>query len=152
MLPQADTTGPESRGLVFPEGDIADPQMSNEATDGLAPSVFAIFRAQLERILAFFRQRAKKTRGEQPRVRIRVVLPRPGGTLQAQFTPRLFDPSLEYSTKWCCSVSPHPISTVVPFVVCRGRRAIFLHGTVHDGRKDQAFPRPSSSGAHDFVA
>ena len=44
------------RGLVFPEGDIADPQMSNKATDGLAPSVFAVFRAQLERILAFFRQ------------------------------------------------------------------------------------------------
>ena len=45
-----------------PEGDIADPQMSNEATDGLAPSVFAIFRAQLERIILFFRQRAKKDR------------------------------------------------------------------------------------------
>ena len=52
--------------------------MSNEATDGLAPSVFAIFRAQLERILAFFRQRAKTTRGQKPRVRIRVGLPRPG--------------------------------------------------------------------------
>ena len=44
----------------FPEGDIADPQMFNEATDGLAPSVFAIFRAHLEQILALFRQRAKK--------------------------------------------------------------------------------------------
>ena len=44
LLPQGDTTGPKSRGLVFPEGNIiADPQMSNEATDGLAPSVFAIF-------------------------------------------------------------------------------------------------------------
>ena len=51
-------------------------QMSNEATDGLVPSVFALFWAQLKRMLAFFRQRAKKTRGETPRVRIRVVLPR----------------------------------------------------------------------------
>ena len=39
MLPQGDTTGPKSRELVFPEGDIADPQMSNEATDGLAGTV-----------------------------------------------------------------------------------------------------------------
>ena len=52
--------------------------MSDEATDGLAPSVLATFRAKLERILAFFRQRAKKTQGEKPRVRIRVVLPKPG--------------------------------------------------------------------------
>ena len=52
--------------------------VSNKATDGLTPSVLVIFRAQLEQILAFFRQRAKKTRGEQPRVRIRVVFPRPG--------------------------------------------------------------------------
>ena len=60
MLPQEDTTGPKIRGLVFPEGDIADTQMFNEATDRLAPSVFAIYWAQLERILALFRQRAKK--------------------------------------------------------------------------------------------
>ena len=53
-------------------------QMSNEATNGLAPSVFAILRAQLERILAFSRQRAKKTRGKKLRVRIRIVLPKPG--------------------------------------------------------------------------
>ena len=54
------------------------PQMSHEATDGLARSVYVISRAQLERILAFFHQRAKRTRGEKPRVRIGVMLPRPG--------------------------------------------------------------------------
>ena len=100
-VPQGDTTGSKSRGLVFPEGDIADPQMSNEATDGLAPSVFAIFRAQLERILAFFRQRAKKIRGEKPRARIRVVLPRPGVPRRGHCRPKFhrgFYPSLEYST------------------------------------------------------
>ena len=49
---------------MFPEGDIADPQMSNEATDWLAPSFyFFIFWAQLERMLACFRQRAKKDPG-----------------------------------------------------------------------------------------
>ena len=62
---------------MFPEEGNADPKMSNEATDGLKPSVFANFRAQLERIIMVFRQRAKKTRGEKPRVRIPVVLPRP---------------------------------------------------------------------------
>ena len=31
------TTGPKSRALVFREKDIADPQMCNKATDGLAP-------------------------------------------------------------------------------------------------------------------
>ena len=61
--------------------------MSNEATDGLAPSVFDIFRAQLERILAFFRQRAKKTRSEKPRVRIRVVLPKPSVPGRGQCSP-----------------------------------------------------------------
>ena len=55
-------------------------------------------------------------------------------------------------TKWCCSGSPILFSTVVPFVVCRGRRATFLRGAVHDGQKDQAFPRPSSDGAHHVVA
>ena len=64
-------------------------QISNEATDGLAPSVFAIFRAQLKRLLAFFRQRAEKTRGEKPRVRIRIVLPKPGAPGQGHCRPKL---------------------------------------------------------------
>ena len=79
---------------MFPEGGIADPQMSNEAINVLAPSVFDIFRAQLERILALFRQRAK----ERPEARYYgfgfascspglVFLD--GGTLQAQIPARL---------------------------------------------------------------
>ena len=60
---------------MSPEGDIPEPQMSNEATDVLAPSDFVIFRAQLVRIFALFRQRTKK---DPRRVRIRVVLPRLG--------------------------------------------------------------------------
>ena len=62
--------------------------MSNEATDGLAPSGFAIFRTQLERILAFFRQRAKKTRGKKARVRICVVVPRPGAPGRGHCRPK----------------------------------------------------------------
>ena len=75
--------------------------MSNEATDGLAPSVFAIFWEQLERILVFFRERAKKTQGGKPRVRIRVELPRPGVPGRGHCRPTLqhgFDPSLKQST------------------------------------------------------
>ena len=87
-VPGGDIIGPKYRGLVFPEGDIADPHMSNEATDGLERSVFAIFRAQLEWILAFFRQRMKKTGGEKPRFWIRVVLPRPGVPRRGHCRPK----------------------------------------------------------------
>ena len=92
---------------MFPEEDIAGPQMSNEDTDGLAPSVFAIFPAQLERILALFRQRAKEdprreTTGSESRHAPEAWYYRTG-TLQAQIqTP--CDPSLE-----------HPTDKVVPF-------------------------------------
>ena len=157
MLPQGDTTGPKSRGLVFPGGDIADQQMSYEATDGLAPSVFAISWAQLERIFALFRQRAKKnprreTTGSDSRRAPEAWCSRTG-TLQAQIPTRLLTLLLNIpQTKCCYSGCTILFSTVVPFVVCRGRRAIFLCGAVHDGRKDQAFPRPSSNGAHHVVA
>ena len=114
VLPQGDTTGPKSRGLVFPEGDIADPQMSNEATDGLAPSVSAIFRAQLERILALFRQRVKKdprreTTGSDSRRPPEAWCSRTG-TLQAQIPTRVLTLlSSTPQTKWRYSGSPHPI-------------------------------------------
>ena len=42
-------------------------------------------------------------------------------------------------TKWCCVGSPRPIFAVIPFVVYRGRRAMFLCGAVYDGRKGHAF-------------
>ena len=97
-----------------PRRDIADPQMSNEATDGLAPSGFAIFRAKLERILALFRQRAKK----DPRRDITVSDSRGApeawcsrtGTLQPQIPTRLVTLlSNTPRTNWCYSGSPHPI-------------------------------------------
>ena len=43
-------------------------QIPNEAITGLAPSVLTVFRAQVRRIFAFLHQRAKRTRGEKPRV------------------------------------------------------------------------------------
>ena len=120
--PQGDTTGPKSRGLVFPEGDIADPQMSNEATDGLAPSVFAIFRAQLARILALFHQRAKKdprreTTGSDSRRAPEAWCSRTG-TLQPQIPTRLFTLLSDTpQTTWCYSGRPHPIFHPSSFAV-----------------------------------
>ena len=78
---------------MFPEGDIAYPQMYNEVTDGLARSDFSIFRAHLERILALIRQRAKKdprrdTTGSDLR-RAPVAWFSRTGTLQAQIPARL---------------------------------------------------------------
>ena len=160
-----DTTGPTCRGLVFPEGDIADPnaqrgyrrvaiisvglffgcseggilrvptaseedprretagsnshhvpearcsrkgtvqpqraadwcslkgtlqtQMSNELPTGWHRRFLTIFRAPLERILAFSADGRKKTRGEKPRVRIRVVLPRPGVPARGHHRPNV---------------------------------------------------------------
>ena len=76
------------------------------------------------------------------------------GTLQAQIpntacdglAPSAFDPSLEYYRE-CGAVLAAPVLffAVVPFVVCRRRRVIFLHGAVYDGQKGQAFSRPSRS-------
>ena len=87
---------------MFPEGDIAHPQMSNEATDGLAPSVFAIFRAQLERILGDF----SPTSEERPEPRYHgfgfASFSRgqvfPDGDIAGPNFNTAFDPSLEYST------------------------------------------------------
>ena len=109
---QGDTTGPNNSGLVFPEGNIAHPQMSNEATDGLATSVFDNCRAQLERILAFFRQRTKKTRARNRGFGFAsfsrgLVFP-DGDVAELNFNTDL-DPSLEYSTDNVVLFWPHPI-------------------------------------------
>ena len=78
------------------------------------------------------------------------------GTLQARIPKRLLTLlSNTPQTKWCRSDSPHPIFHRGP--LCRLSwttchilaRSSFL---VCDGRKDQAFPRPSSSGARYVVA
>ena len=114
VLPQGDATGPKSRGVVFTEREIADPQMSNDATDGLALSVFDIFRAPLERILALFRQRGKKdprreTTGSDSR-RAPEAWCSQTGALQAQIPRRLLILLSNIpQTAWCCSGSPHPI-------------------------------------------
>ena len=101
-------------------------KMSNEAADGLARSVFDIFQAQVKRILAFFRQRARKTRGGKLRVQVRVVLLPEAwcfrtGTLQAHILARFLTIlSNTPQRKWCCSGSPIIFFTMVPFVVCHG--------------------------------
>ena len=123
MLPQGDTTGPKRRGLVFPKGDIADPQMSNEATDGLAPSVSAIFRAQLKRILALFHQQAKKDPRRETTSSDSHRAPEAWysrtGTLQPQIPTRLLtllcDDAICKAIVWGHRVSPAglPIEQVV---------------------------------------
>ena len=56
---------------------ILQTQKPNKATDGLAPSVLDCFRVQHGRPRTSFRQRVRKTRGEKPRVRTSIMLPRP---------------------------------------------------------------------------
>ena len=83
------------------------------------------------------------------------------GTFQAQvnsaatdeLASSAFHPSLEYSTgNVVLFCQPRPIFAVVAFVLRRRRRVIFLRGAVYDGRKGQAFKRPSRSGGHHVVA
>ena len=102
-VPEGDTTDPKSRGLVFPEGDIADPQMSTEATVWLAPSVLAIFRAQAKRIFAPYRQRASEERLEARNHGFGFAsysrrLVSPDGNIAGPNSNMAFGLSLEYST------------------------------------------------------
>ena len=66
---------------------ILQTQMSNEATDGLAPSVFDHFSGAVRVDSCVSRQRAKRARGEKSRVRIRVVLSRPGVLARGHHRP-----------------------------------------------------------------
>ena len=87
---------------MFPEGDIADPQMSNDATDGLAPSVFLFFSGAVrEDSRAFL-----PTSEERPKARYYGFgfascsrgLVFPNGDIADPKSNTAFDPSLEYST------------------------------------------------------
>ena len=107
---------------------------------------YAVFRAQLERIFALFRQLDKTdprrdTTGSDSR-RAPEAWCSSTGTLQAQIPTWLL--TLLSNTPHDILAAPILLSTVVPFVVCRGRRAIFLRCAVHDGLKDQVFPRSGS--------
>ena len=152
MLPQGDTTGPTSGGLLFLEGDIADPnvQRGYRRVDTVG---FCHFSGSIRADSRVFPSTSeedprRETTGSDSRRSPEAWCSRKG-TFQAQIPTRLLILlSNTPQTKWCCSGSPHPIFTVGPFVVCRRRRAIYLRGAVHDGRQDQAFPRPSSRRAH----
>ena len=100
--------------------------------------------------------------GVPGRGHFRPELPRPGvpgrGHYRPRFPARL--PKGWHRRRWIhLSNTPHVVLAapvlffaVVAFVVCRRRRVIFLRGAVHDGRKGQAFLRPSRSGALHVVA
>ena len=80
--------------------------------------------------------------------------PFPNGDIESPNSNTGFGLSLAYATDKVVLFLAAPIlfSTLIPFVVCRERRAIFLRGEVDNGRKDQAFRRPSSSGTHHVIA
>ena len=157
MFPQEDTTGPKSRGLVFPEGDIAGPNVERGyrrvGTVGFCHFSDAV-RAD-SRVLPPTSEEdpRRETTGSDSRCAPEAWCSRTR-TLQAQIATRLLTllSNTQHTKSGVVLAAPILFSTVVPFVVCRGRRAIFLRGAVHDGRKDQALPRPSSSGAHHVFA
>ena len=75
--------------------------MFNEATDGLIPSVFVIFRAQLERILAFpvdERRRPEARNHGFGFASFSRSLVFPEGDISSPNSNTAFDPSLKYST------------------------------------------------------
>ena len=47
-----------------------------------------LFRVQRERLLTSFRQRVRRTRGEKPQVRSRILLPRPGAPARGHYRPK----------------------------------------------------------------
>ena len=101
MFPQGDTTGPKSWGLVFLEGGIAD-TMSNEATDGFAPSGSGHFSGAVgvdSRVLSANERRRPeaKNRGFGFASCSRGLV-FPDGDVAGPNSNTAFDPSLEYFT------------------------------------------------------
>ena len=155
-------------------------QILSAASDGLAPSVFDPSSGAAAQLLAFFSPTSEAGTGRDPTGLNSHRAPetwgsRKGtlqdqspeawcsrtGTLQAKFPTQLSNGwhyrlltllSNTPRTKWCCSGSPCPIFAVVSFVLCRGRRVIFLRGAVHDDRNRLGFLKTIlRSGAHDVV-
>ena len=114
-------------------------QMSNKATDGLAPSVFDHFSGAVRANSRVFPPMSeedprRETAGSDSRRAPEAWCSRTE-TLQAQIPTRLLTLlSTTSQTEFCRSGSPYPIFHRVSFVVCRGRRVIFLHGAVYDDR------------------
>ena len=108
MLPQGDITGPSSRGLVFPEGDIANPQMSNEATDVGFCHFSGAVRAYSRAFPPTSEENPRRdTTGSDSR-RAPEAWCSWTGTLQAQISTQVL--TLLSNTpqpKWCYSCSPH---------------------------------------------
>ena len=74
--------------------------------------LFAIYRAHLKRILVLFVNERRKTRGENHRFGFTSCsrgLVFPDGVIAGPNSNSDFNPSLKYSTMWCCSGSPYPI-------------------------------------------
>ena len=136
------------------------PECPTKLPTGWYRRLLTIFRAQLQRIYAFFRQRVKTNRGKKKvRVQYPVVLPGRDVPAKRHFRPNVLRPGvpgrghcrpkiptwglnvLSHTphSMWRCSSSPVLLFTVAGFVLCRGQRVILLRGPVHDGRKGKAF-------------
>ena len=83
-VPEGDTTGPKSRGLVFLEEEISDPN-AQRSYRRVGTVGVGLFRVQRGRRLTSFRQRVRRTRGEKPQVRTRILLPRPGAPARGHY-------------------------------------------------------------------
>ena len=139
-----------SRDLVFLRGTLLarraedwcsqraalQTQMPNEATDGLAPSGFGLFSGAVRADSRGFSPTSeedprRQTAGSNSRRAPEAWCTRTGA-LQRQIPAWLFTLlSKTPPTEWCYSGNPYLIFTLVPFVVCRGRRVIFLRGAVY---------------------
>ena len=63
-------------------------QMPHDATDGLATSVWTLFRVQRGRLLTSCRQRVRRTRSEKPQVRTTILLLRHGAPSRGHYRPK----------------------------------------------------------------
>ena len=150
--------------------NLRNNRISRHAEAGLSPLPL---RTQLEQLLAVFRQRAKVIRREKPWVRTRIKVPRPGGPGRRLYKPKLpraGDPRRGHcgpkfptrlptgwhhrfltllmdtpQTKWCCSGSPRPIFRSGRLRRLSSTACHILAQSSCDGRKSQAFQRPSHS-------
>ena len=91
-----------SRGLVFlrgalqgqraedgvPRGGHCRPKCPTRLPTGWHRRCWTLFRVQQGRLFTSFPQRVRRTRGKKPRVRTRILLPRPGAPARGHYRPK----------------------------------------------------------------
>ena len=142
-IPETGTTGPKNRGLVFPEGDIADPNAQRGYRRGWHRRCWTLFRVQRGRLLTSSRQRVRRIRGEKPQVRTRILLPRPGAPARGHYRPK--EPRTDVPSRGHCrptKMSNEATDGLVPsvFAIFRAQLerilALFRQRAKKDPRRD----------------